>query len=336
MHHLRHLKRELAAIALISAALPWGAMASDQEAIYPQRPVALVIGYPPGGGTDALARLLARYVGEALGQKIVVQYKPGAGGNVGAEYVARATPDGYTIFLGGRPNTIHKTMYGTMKYDFARDLVPVGLVARLPFVMVSGTHGPISTVQDVVRLARTYPGALSCASSGMGTTSHLLCELLQQEVSIDLQHVPYSGGAQALTDVMGGRIDIYIATVAEALPHIQAGRLRPLAVMSNERISAMPHVPRIDEAGVPELSGLELGDWGGLVAPPGTPPYVVEKLNRSINAALMDPGLQGAMGQHGFATPLQPNMPTTFKELIAEETDRWNSILRMRNIKPLH
>jgi tripartite-type tricarboxylate transporter receptor subunit TctC len=332
--HLR--KREFAALALASVTLSWGAMASDQEAVYPQRPVALVIGYPPGGGTDALARLLARYVGENLGQKMVVQYKPGAGGNIGAEYVARATPDGYTIFLGGRPNTIHKTMYGTMKYDFARDLVPVGLVARLPFVMVSGTHGPISTVQDIVRLARTYPGALSCASSGMGTTSHLLCELLQQEMGIDLQHVPYSGGAQALTDVMGGRIDIYIATVAETLPHIQAGKLRPVVAMSPLRIPAMPHVPTIDEAGVSELSGLELGDWGGLVAPAGTPPHVVAKFNRSINAALMDPALHNAMAQQGFATPLQPNTPTAFKELIAEETDRWNRILRMRNIKPLH
>ncbi|CAM3557344.1 Tripartite tricarboxylate transporter substrate binding protein [Bordetella sputigena] len=336
MHRLYHLKRELAAIALVSAALPWGAMASDQEAIYPQRPVALVIGYPPGGGADTLARLLSRYVGEALGQKIVIQYKPGAGGNVGAEYVARATPDGYTVFLGSRPNTIHKTMYGTMNYDFARDLVPVGLVARVPFVMVSGSHSSISSVQDMVSLARTYPGALSCASSGVGTTSHLLCELLQQEAGIDLQHVPYSGGAQALTDVIGGRIDIYIATVSEALPHIQASRLRPLAAMSTSRIPAMPYVPTIDEAGVSELSGLELGGWSGLVVPVGTPGHVVEKLNRSINAALMDPALQGAMGQHGFAMPLQPNMPMAFKELIAEETDRWNRILQMRNIKPLH
>jgi tripartite-type tricarboxylate transporter receptor subunit TctC len=328
--------RNLAALALVGATLPWGAKASDHEAVYPQRPVALVIGYPPGGGTDALARLLARYMGEALGQKMLVQYKPGAGGNIGAEYVARAMPDGYTIFLGGRPNTIHKTMYGTMKYDFGRDLVPVGLVARLPFVMVSGTHGLISTVQDVVRLARTYPGALSCASSGMGTTSHLLCELLQQEAGIDLQHVPYSGGAQAMTDVMGGRIDIYIATVAETLSHIQAGKLRPVVAMSPLRIPAMPHVPTIDEAGVSELSGLELGDWGGLVAPAGTPPHVVAKLNRSINAALADPALHEAMAQLAFAPPLQPNTPTAFKELIAEETDRWNGVLRTRNIKPLH
>jgi tripartite-type tricarboxylate transporter receptor subunit TctC len=308
-------------------------MASDQEAVYPQRPVTLVIGYPPGGGTDALARLLARYVGETLGQKMIVQYKPGAGGNIGAQYVARAAPDGYTIFLGGRPNTIHKTMYGHVNYDFARDLVPVGLVATMPFVMVAGTHAPLATVQDLVKMARTYPGALSCASDGVGTTSHLLCELLQQDVDIDLQHVPYHGAAQALTDVMGGRIDIQIMDVGSAAPQIQAGKLKPLAVMSSLRVPAISHVPTMEESGV---SGFDLGAWCGLVVPAGTPPHVITKLNRSINAALMDPALHDAMAQLAFATPLQPNTPAAFKKLIAEETDRWNGILRLRNIKPLH
>ncbi|ANN79690.1 Bug family tripartite tricarboxylate transporter substrate binding protein [Bordetella flabilis] len=329
-------KRDLTALILASATLSWGAMASDQEAVYPQRPVTLVIGFPAGGNADALARLLARYMGPPLGQKVIVQYKPGAGGNIGAEYVARTTPDGYTIFLGARPHTIHKTMYGHMKYDFSRDLVPVGLVATVPFIMVTGTHTPIATVQDVVRIARTYPGVLRCASSGVGTTSHLLCELLQQELDIDIEHVPYNGGAQPLIDVMGGRIDIYISTVAEAQPHIQAGKLRPVVAMSSVRISAMPSVPTLDEAGVSELSGLELGGWSGLLVPAGTPPHVIAKLNQSINAALLDPNLHDAMAQLSFATPRQPNTPMAFKALIVEETERWNGVLRMRNIKPLH
>ncbi|ANN77164.1 Bug family tripartite tricarboxylate transporter substrate binding protein [Bordetella flabilis] len=327
---------DVAAFALFSATLPWGTMASNQEAAYPQRPLTLVIGFPAGGSADALARLIGRYMGEDLGQNVIVQYKPGAGGNIGAEYVARATPDGYTIFLGGRPNTIHKTMYGTMKYDFARDLVPVGLVARIPFIMVTRTQAPIAALQDVVRLGRAYPGALSCASAGVGTTSHLLCELLQQEVHIDMQHVPYNGGAQALTDVIGGRIDIYISTVAEALPHIRAGKLRPVVAMSAERIPTMPDVPTLGEAGVSGLSALELGDWGGLLAPVGTPADVVTKLNCSINAALMGRGLRVAMAQWAFATPVQPNTPSAFKELVAAETERWNGVLRARNIVPLH
>jgi tripartite-type tricarboxylate transporter receptor subunit TctC len=333
---MHHLKKDLAAIALASATLPWSAIASDQEAVYPQRPVTLIVGFPAGGGSDALARLIARYIGEALGQKIIVQYKPGAGGNIGAEYVARATPDGYTILLGARPHTIHKTMYGAMKYDFSRDLVPAGLVATVPLVMVTGTHTPIVTVQDVVRTARTYPGVMSCASAGQGTTSHLLCELLQQELDIDMQHVPYSGGAPALIDVMGGRIDIYISTVAEALPQIQAGKLRPIVAMSSLRILTMPHVPTLDEAGVSEISGLELGSWYGLMAPTGTPPHVLTKLNRSINSALADSELHDAMTQLSFSPPLQPNTLTAAKQLIAEETERWNRVLRMRNIKPLH
>ncbi|ANN71185.1 Bug family tripartite tricarboxylate transporter substrate binding protein [Bordetella bronchialis] len=333
---MHYLKRNLAALAVAGATLPWGAMAYDQEEVYPQRPVTLVIGFPPGGSTDALARLLARYLGEALGQKMIVQYKPGAGGNIGAEYAARAAPDGYTLFLGARPNTVHKTMYGSMKYDFSRDLVPVGLVATMQYVLVSGMHAGIGTVDDVVKLARTYPGALSCASAGMGTTTHLLCELLQQELDIDMQHVPYNGGAQALTDVMGGRIDIYVASVAEALPRIRAGKLRPIVAMSSVRIQTMPDVPTLDEAGAPQLSGLELGNWTGLLVPAGTPAYVTAKLNRTINAALMDPGMHDEMARLSFAAPLQPNTQTAFKDLIAEETVRWNGILRMRNIKPLH
>jgi tripartite-type tricarboxylate transporter receptor subunit TctC len=333
---MHNFQRNLAAIAMASATMPWAAMASDQEAVYPQRPVTLVIGFPAGGSADALARLIARYVGEALGQRMIVQYRPGAGGNIGAEYVARATPDGYTIFLGGRPHTIHKAMYATMKYDFAHDLVPVGLVASIPFVMVAGTHASITTVQGIVELARTYPGAMSCASAGQGTTSHLLCELLQQELDIDMQHVPYSGGAPALIDVMGGRTDIYISTVAEALPHIAAGKLRPVVAISAQRIPTMPDVPTLDEAGVSGLSGLELGDWGGLVVPAGTPAHVIAKLNRSINAALMDPALRDAMAQRAFATPPQPNTPEALKQLIAEETARWNRILQMHNIKLIH
>ncbi|WP_427185129.1 Bug family tripartite tricarboxylate transporter substrate binding protein [Bordetella bronchialis] len=326
-------RKNIVALTLVSAALPWGATASDQEAAYPQRPVTLVIGYPPGGGADALARLLAQSMGESLGQKMIVQYKPGAAGNIGAEYVARTPPDGYTVFLGGRPNTIHKTMYERMKYDFSRDLVPVGLVATMPFIMVSGTHAPMATVQDLVRLAKTYPSALTCASDGVGTTSHLLCELLQQDMDIDMQHVPYHGAASALTDVMGGRVDITIVDVASAVSNIQAGKLRPIAVMSGMRVPEVPYVPTMEEAGIP---GFDLGAWCGLVVPAGTPPHVIVKLNQAINEALTDPALRDAMAKMSFATPPQPNTPTAFKELIAEETDRWTAILRSRNIKPLH
>jgi tripartite-type tricarboxylate transporter receptor subunit TctC len=331
---MRICTRELAALALATTAtLPWDAMGSDDEAVYPQRPITLVVGYPPGGSADALARLLARYMGEVLGQRMIIAHRPGATGNIGAESVARAAPDGYTLFLAERPNTIHKAIYGHTQYDFSRDLVPLALVATKPYVMVAGVHTPIATVQDLVGLARAYPGGLSCASSGVGSVPHLLCELLQQEVGIDMLHVPYQGGAPALRDVIGGRIDIQLATVAAARPHIQAGTLRPLAVMSSERIPALPDVPTIVESGV---SSLALSGWSGLLAPTGTPTHVVAKLNQAINAVLMDPALHEAMALLAFAPPRQPNTAEAFRELIAQETKLWTAILRTHNIKPLH
>ncbi|ANN68240.1 Bug family tripartite tricarboxylate transporter substrate binding protein [Bordetella bronchialis] len=330
---MQFLRRELAALALVGTALPFAALANDPEAVYPQRPVTLVIGYPPGGDADALARILSRHMADDLGQRLIVDYKPGAAGNIGAESVARADADGYTIYLGARPNTIHKTMYGHLKYDFSRDLVPIGLTATMPYVIVAGAHASIHTVPDILRLARTYPGGLACASSGVGSTSHLLCELLQQETGVDLLHIPYKGTALALTDVMGGRIDLQIAPVPAALPHIRSGKLHPVAVMSRLRVPTIPNVPTIEEAGVP---GLDLEAWYGLMAPAGTPPRVIDRLNRAINAALLDPDLRDSLTQLSYAPPLQPNTASAFGELIAEETERWSAILRIRNIKPLH
>jgi tripartite-type tricarboxylate transporter receptor subunit TctC len=337
---MRLCKRDLAALALLTTILPWYATASDRETVYPERPVTLVIGYPPGGASDALARLIAHYMGEGLGQRMIVDYKPGAAGNIGAESVARAAPDGYTIYLGGRPNTIHKAMYPHMKYDFSRDLVPLGLVATMPYVMVTHADAPIVTIQDLVRTAKMSPGTLRCASDGVASTAHLLCELLQRDLKIDLQHVPYRGGTPALTDVMGGRVDIQIAPVVATLPHIQAGKLRPIVMMSTLRVPAMPNVPTMGEAGVLEagagMAGNDLGAWYGLLAPTGTPPEVIAKLNRSINTALMDAALHEAMAQQAFVPPLQPNTPTAFKEMLAEETELWTGILRTHNIQPAH
>jgi tripartite-type tricarboxylate transporter receptor subunit TctC len=330
MHFCR---RELAALALIGSAIPLGAIASATEVSSPQRPVTLVIGYPPGGGTDILARLLAKYMEQELGQRMIVDYRPGAASNIGAQAVARATPDGYTVYLGGRPNTIHKTMYGHLKYDFSRDLVPVGLVATMPYVIVTGKHAPVATVQDLIALAKAYPAALTCASPGVGTSDHLLCEMLQQETGIQMVHVPYRGSAPALADVIAGRVDMHIASLPSALPHIAAGNLRAIAVMSRLRVPSVPHIPTIGESGLP---GFDVESWYGLMAPAGTPPDAVARLNRSINAVLANRDLQEALIQLAYVAPLQPNTPESLRELIDEETERWTAILQQRNIKPLH
>jgi tripartite-type tricarboxylate transporter receptor subunit TctC len=326
-------KRDMIALALASGTFPWGAIASDGETEYPQRAITLVIGYPPGGEADSLARLLSMHMSVDLGYKMLVDYRPGAAGNIGAETVSRRAPDGYTIYLASRPNTIHKVMYGHLNYDFSRDLVPIGLVATIPHVIVAGKHAQIHNLQDMIRLAKKFPGSLSCASTGIATTSHLLCEMLQQEAHIEMLHVPYRGSAAALTDVISGRVDVQVAALAAALPHINAGALKPIAVMTRLRVPAIRDVPTIEEAGLP---GLDLESWFGLVAPAGTPPDVIARLNRSINSVLMNADFQNGLVQRAYSAPLRPNTPSALKSLIVEETERWTAIVRSRNIKPLH
>jgi tripartite-type tricarboxylate transporter receptor subunit TctC len=269
-----------------------------------------------------------------LGQQVIVDYRPGAAGNIGAETVARAAPDGYTIYLGARPNTIHKVMYAQLKYDFSRDLVPIGLIATMPYVIVTGKHAPIASLQDLVALAKAYPGAVTCASAGTGTSDHLLCELLQQESGVEMLHIPYRGSAQALADVIGGRVDTHFAPLPAALPQIAAGNLRAIAVMSGTRIKTLPDVSTIAEAGFPNVT-ME-SSWYGLVAPKGTPAYAVERLNRSINAVLAEEELQQTLIQLAYMPPSEPNTPEALKNLIKQETLRWTAILRERNVIPLH
>lgn len=326
-------RRELAAITLVGSILPFGAMGSDTEATYPQRPITLVIGFTPGGTTDSLARLLAKHMSNDLGYKIIVDNRPGAGSNIGAEAVARAVPDGYTLYFSSRPNTIHKTMYGNLKYDFARDLTPIGMVATVPTIAVTGKDSPIQSIQDIVGLAKAYPGGVACASPGIGSTSHLLCELFQQEARIDMMHVPYRGDLPALADVMEGRVDMQFVTLPSVLSHLKAGSLRGIAIMSRLPMPSVRHIPTIEELGFPDLA---LDAWFGLMAPTGTPEHVVRRLNQSLNLVLSDPELQSSMMQLSYMPPLQPNTPDEFAELISGETERWTAILRERNIKPLH
>lgn len=326
-------KQELLAVALVGGMLPLSAVADEAHLSYPERPLTLVIGYPPGGGNDYLARSLAQQLGNELGQKVLIDYRPGAASNIGAETVARATPDGYTLYLAGRPNTIHKVMYPHIKYDFSQDLTPVGLLATTPYVMVVNQHAPISNIEDLTALAKAYPGGLTCASGGTGTTDHLLCELFQQEAEIDMVHVPYRGSTPAFVDVIGGRVDMYISPLPTALPHITAGTVRPLALMAESRLSVVKDVPAIAEMG---YAGLALGAWYGVMAPAGTPSHIVKRLNRSLNAALERTDLREALKQRAYVVPSPPNTPDLLGDTIAQETARWTALLEQRNIKPLH
>lgn len=324
--------REVAAIALLSSVIPFSSMAYDAEpdpdTSFPQRQVTLVIGFPPGGGADTLARLFAKHLGEELGQSVIVDYRPGAAGNIGAKGVARSRPDGYTVYLGGRANTIHKVMYPSLDYDFSRDLVPIGLVATMPFVIAVNKDSPLASVHDIVALAKAYPGAPTCASAGVSTSDHLLCVMFQQETGTNIAHVPYRGSAQAFADVMGGRVDMHFAPLPAALPHIVAGNLRAIAAMSRQRLSSLPHTPTILEAGFPDLA---LDAWYGLMAPAGTPPQVVARLNRSLNAVLARQDVQHSLTELAY-TPPPPDTPEALGALIVEEADKWMRVLQQRNI----
>ncbi|HTK02358.1 MAG TPA: tripartite tricarboxylate transporter substrate binding protein [Bordetella sp.] len=324
-------KRQLAAFAVLGSILPMGVMASHSKSTYPRRPITLVIGYPPGGATDTLARSLAEHLAEDLKEKVLIENKPGAAGNIAAESVARAVPDGYTLFIGTRSNTIHKDMYGHFEFDMIRDFAPVSLLAKMPNVIVTGAQAPITTIGDIIALAKAHPGILTYASTGVGSDTHLLGEMFQRETQTKLLHVPYRGGGPALVDVIGGRVDLLVSSLATTLPYIKAGSIRAIAVMSQQRAPAANNIPTMEESGV---LGVDLETWFGFVAPAGTPAQLVARLNESVNKVLMNSDLQTAYMAQGYVAPLRPNTPETFGCLIAEEAERWAAIIRERNIKP--
>jgi tripartite-type tricarboxylate transporter receptor subunit TctC len=301
-------KRRLAAIAVLGSLLPTGAMAFASKSPYPRRPITLTVGYPPGGGADTLARLLAEHLTKELGQKVLIQNKPGAASNIAAESVAHARPDGYTLYISTRSNTIHKSMYGHFDFDVASDLMPVGLLAKVPNVVLTRAQASVATVADVIALAKAHPREVAYASTGVGSDTHLLGELFQQQTQTELLHVPYRGGAAAMVDVISGRVDLLIFSLPGALPYIKAGSVRALALMSQRRAPAIGKTPTMAESGVRDVN---LETWFGLMAPAGTPPQVIATLNEAVNAVLKKPSLQGVLVAQGYDLPLQRNTSAT-------------------------
>ena len=322
----------MAVLAMLATLLSPQSAAADNTADFPLRPIRLVIGAPPCGETDTLARLVAEYIGEDLGQPVIVDYKPGAATNFAAEAVARSEPDGYTIFLGSRANTTHRTMYPWIKYDYARDLMPLGLVGTMPSILLAGMHTPINGMQDLVRMAQERPGELICGSVGSGSSSHLICEILMELIGVELRHVPYHGSAAALTNMIGGHIDVQITTPAAALPYIRAGKLRPVTILGPVRLPTLPEVPALPEVGIP---GGDYRLWFGLLAPTGTPAQVVERLNQSINTALQNPKMVETMVQIGVDPATGPNSPSEFKKLIVSEITLWTGVVRKHSVRPV-
>jgi tripartite-type tricarboxylate transporter receptor subunit TctC len=307
-------------LALACAAAAGPGFASDA---YPAKPIRLIVPFPPGGGTDAIARDVANELTTTLKWNFVVENRPGSGGNIGVDAAAKSAPDGYTIVLGQTSNlAINPTLYGHLPYDPLKDLTPVALVASAPLVFVVKADSPYKNLADLVAAAKAKPGTLNFASPGNGTVTHLTGELLQKEAGVTFTHVPYKGGSMALTDLLGGRVQIYAGSVPTLLGHIKSGQLRAIVVTSAQRDPNLPQVPTVGET----YKGFEAVTWFGFVAPAGTPQPIVAKLNAEINKALKTPELKKRLNDEG-ATVLGGS-PEQFGTLIKSEIAKWAPVVK--------
>ena len=309
--------------AALSASVPWVARAQT----YPAQPVRIVVGFPPGGPTDIVARLIGQYLSERLGQQFVVENRSGAGGNIAADMVVRAQPDGYTLLLVSAANAIGATLYENLNFVFLRDIAPVAGVIRVPNVMEVNPSIPTWTVPEFIAYAKANPGKINMAGVN-GTTLHLAGELFKMMAGVDMVYVPYKGAAPALTDLVGGQVQVLFDTVSSSIEHIRSGRLRALAVTTATPSKALPGIPSLGEF----VPGYEASAWQGLGVPKGTPPEIIDQLNIAINAALVDPKLKTRLSDLGGEA--LAGSPADFGKLIADETDKWARVVKFSGAKP--
>jgi len=312
-------------LAIAATTLTTGAFAQA----WPAKAIRIVVPFPPGGGTDIIARETSQKVAAATGWTFIIDNKPGAGGNLGVDAVAKSPADGYTLVLGQTSNlAINPTLYSKMPYDPQKDLVPIVLLADAPLVMVTGANSPYKTVSDAVNAAKAKPGVVNFASPGNGTVAHLTSELFQKAAAVKTQHVPYKGANQALTDVISGNVELYMSSVPTLLGQIKQGKLRALAVTSAKRVDDLPDVPTINESG---YKGFNAVTWFGLLAPANTPKDVVARLNAEFNKALQQPALRKKLGDEG-ADPVG-GTPEQFATLIKDDTTRWGKVVKESGAK---
>ncbi len=295
---------------------------------YPARPVRIIVGYPSGGSNDILARLMAQWLSERMGQQFVIENRPGAGSNIATEAVVRADPDGYTLLMVSAANMSNAALYDKLSYNFIRDIAPVAGVMRVPLVMEVNPSIPAKTVPEFIAYAKANPGKINFASGGIGTSIHLSGELFKMMTGIEMQHVPYRGNGPALTDLLGGQVQIMFDTMPAAIGYVRAGQLRALAVTTAMRSEALPDIPTVGEY----VPGYEASSLYGVAAPSNTPAEIVDKLNREINAALADPAMKTRLADLGGI--VLAGSPADFGKLIAVETDKWATVIRTGNIKP--
>ena len=287
-----------------------------------------MVGFVPGGATDIIARLMGQWLSERLGQSVVIENRPGAGSNIATEVVVNAPPDGYTLLLVGPANAVNATLYPKLNYNFIRDIAPIASISREPLVMVVNPSVPAKTVPEFIAYAKANPGKLNMASSGIGTSVHVGGELFKMMTSINMLHVPYRGAAPAITDLIGGRVQVMFATLPSSIEYIKAGNLRALAVTTARRTPALPDLPIVADV----LPGYEASAVYGVGAPRNTPVEIVDELNKEINAGLADPWMQARLADLGGT--VLPGTPADFAKLIAEETQKWAKVVKFSGAKP--
>ena len=326
MHHRTPIRTAVAALAAAAIALGAPALAQDK---WPSKPVTYVVPFPPGGTTDVLARIIAQKLGAALGTTIVVENKPGAGGNVGSEFVARAAPDGYTI-LGGTisSHAINVSLYPKLPYDPVRSFEPITLIGTNPNILVVNAASPYKSVQDITAALKAKPGSLSYASAGNGTSQHLSAELYKYMAGVDMVHIPYKGSGPAIQDVIGGQVPMMFDTSVVAGPHIESGRLRALAVTSSKRAAVFPNVPTMAESGVP---GYDVVSWQAVFAPAGTPKPIVDRLYAEIARILKEPDVQERLAKLGLDPSGMP--PAELAAFQKAEIEKWAKVIKAANIR---
>ena len=314
-------------IATIAALVAVAAPAAAQDN-YPSRPVRIIVGFGAGASADTAARVVAQKLGQILGQQFIVENKPGAGSNIGTEFVAQAPKDGYTLLLGTVANTINTTLAPQNRFDFARDFAPVTALVVLPNVLVVHPDTGVKNLSDLIALAKSKPDALSFASSGVGTSPHLSGELFNQMAGVKLVHVPYPGSGQAVTDLLANRVQVMFSPAPTVLQHVEKGALRAIASTQLKRTSVAPQLPTMDEAG---LRGFDTGLWFGLLAPAGTPRDIVEKLSRAINEALKSPDVVESLSKQGM--DILGGTPEELGKYIASETEKWAKVVKASGLQ---
>ena len=309
---------------VLSCAAAWPAHAAD----FPAKPIRLIVGFPPGGAIDLVARLLAPKLTEAFKQQVIVENRAGANGIIAADLTAKAAPDGYTVHLGGLASFVITPAITQVAYDPLKDFSPIGRTVALQNIFIAHPTLPVKNIKELIALARAREGRLNFASSGTGSTGHLSGELLKTMAKIDMTHIPYKGGGPAMTDLLGGQVELFIAIISTAVPHVQSGKARALAVTGDKRAAALPAVPTVDESGV---KGYESTNWYCLLGPANLPKPIVERWHKEMTAALNSPEIKQALFERGIEAA--PTTPAEFTAFLKSETTKWTKVIKTAGLK---